>query len=71
MEERDNELELALTELEKLVREFVAMQKITLMNKQGKIKLSDEKMKKLEQKYINLVKKMDNLNKKIKLLKNN
>lgn len=70
MEKKSNELENALTELEKLVQEFAELEKITNSNKQGKINLSDAQMQKLEEKYINLTKKMEILNKNINSLKN-
>ena len=70
MEKKNNELELLLTELEKCVQEFTILQQITDLNKDGKIKLSDEKFQKLEQKYIKLTKKMEEINKKVKKMQN-
>ena len=70
MEKKSKELEEALTKLETLIGEFAELQKITDLNKQGKINLSDEKLHKLEKKYLNLLKNMEELNKEIKLLKN-
>ena len=70
MEKKNNELEMLLKTLEKYVQEFAVLQQITNLNKEGKIKLSDEKFQKLEQKYIKLTKKMEEINKKVKKLKN-
>lgn len=71
MEQKNEELELALKELEELVYKFADLQKITKLSKQGKIKLTEEEFKKIEEKYIKIAKKIENLNKKLKLLKNN
>ena len=71
MNEKSKELEKALTQLESYVQEFEELQKITSLSKQGKAKLTDEQMQRLEDKYLILAKKMEDLNKKIKTLKNN
>lgn len=70
MNDKSKELENALSKLEEYVHEFEELQKITNSSKQGKITLTDEQFKKLEDKYIKLAQKMEDLNKKIRILKN-
>lgn len=60
-----------LIKLDDLLAQFNKLQKITQMNKSGKIKLSDQKFKQLENKYKKVLQEMEELNIKLKTLINN